>query len=231
MDLSDGASRLFMALDEYARDKGSCFPSENELCRRLGISRRTLVRRVAELRDAGAVETSREGSVNGRNVYRLRHGCATVAPLEPNMAQPDEPNMAQPKPLLLITETRKGEAIPPTPQPKELTVSEFQEIANAFDRHLKHHRTEDRDNVLRVLMDLAQRGGFDWTRFRVRHGAWCDRQEQLGWQYASLTFLGWVRAGMPPPTPQATEGGKKQTGSERLVSLMKKRISEGRPPL
>lgn len=203
-ELSNSARVVFSALDEHARDKGECFPSQADLCARLHISRRTLVRCLGELRKAGYLETERKGKRDGRNVYRLRHGCATVAPNSPSdetkMAQPDETKMAQPTGPVLISESKNIESsnsLATSEREAVLTVAEFREIEDAWERHLKHHRSEPRDMVLQMLMDAAQRRVFDWAKFRARHADWCAAQERGGWQYATLTLLAWVRAGMP----------------------------------
>lgn len=203
-ELSNSARVVFSALDEHARDKAECFPSQAALCARLDISRRTLVRCLGELRKAGYLETARKGNRDGRNVYRLRHGCATVAPNSPSdapkMAQPDAPKMAQPTGSVLISESEKLESsnsLGTSEAEAVVTVAEFHEIEDAWERHLKHHRSEPRDMVLQMLMDAAQRRVFDWEKFRARHADWCAAQERGGWQYATLTLLAWVRAGMP----------------------------------
>ncbi|HVW85859.1 MAG TPA: hypothetical protein VHB50_14315, partial [Bryobacteraceae bacterium] len=66
--------------------------------------------------------------------------------------------------------------------------------------HLKHDNREPRDLVIRTVMGMN--GSFDWDRFRGNHGSYCAYQSRRGWDYSKLTFLGWIRAGYPPPPPE-----------------------------
>ena len=102
-----------------------------------------------------------------------------------------------------------------------LSQKSFDELAEAFDRHLKHHRTEPRDTVLQMLMDQAQQGKFDWDRFRGRHAGYADYHLANGWQWCPLTFLGWIRAGMPPAPPE-----KKTAGKRANVAVMSDYLDE-----
>ncbi len=71
-DLSNAASRVYAALDEYARDKGVCWPKQKTLAARIGCSVRHLQRCIAELAGAGLCRTERP-EPGGRNQYRLVH--------------------------------------------------------------------------------------------------------------------------------------------------------------
>jgi DNA-binding transcriptional ArsR family regulator len=97
------------------------------------------------------------------------------------------------------------------------------ELTAAYDRHLKHHRSEPRTAVLLKLIGQSRRGEFDWTKFRENHEPWCDFQRRNGWQYCSLTLLAWIRAGMPPP-PQANQ---KVGFSEGVARAFRRRFEEG----
>ncbi len=70
--LSAGAARLYLALDEYARESGVCWPRQRTLVSRLGCSARSLQYYLAELVKAElcSVERSTPG---GPNRYRLFH--------------------------------------------------------------------------------------------------------------------------------------------------------------
>lgn len=86
--------------------------------------------------------------------------------------------------------------------PAVLPAGGFAELGAAYDRHLKHHRDEPRDIVLETVTALAASAVFDWDRFRKVHPVWCAYHNRKGWQYSNLSFLAWIRAGMPPPPPE-----------------------------
>lgn len=69
-DLSNGAVRLYLALDEYARDSGICWPRQKTLTGRLGCSVRQLQRYLLELTKAGLCIPERS-TPGGANRYRL----------------------------------------------------------------------------------------------------------------------------------------------------------------
>jgi hypothetical protein len=79
------------------------------------------------------------------------------------------------------------------------------ELEAAWERHHKHSREEPRDLAFRVIVGMN--GDFDIARFRDRHERWCAAWDKRDWQYCPLTFLAWVRAGMPEPPPEARNGG------------------------
>lgn len=219
--LSAKARVLFAILDEFARDKGACHPSQETLVSRSGFPARTVQRYISELRNKGIIETAHQG-YHSPLEYRLNRVAKitqTGSPDPPPVATLDPPPVATLGGLVLITETKKKE----TREIVDLTVGQFRELEDGFDRHLKHHRTEDRDNVLRLLMDQAQRGVFDWDRYRLRHAVWCASQERSGWQYATLTFLAWIRAGMPPAPPGGASG-KQEGATERAKRYGRERL-------
>ncbi len=86
---------------------------------------------------------------------------------------------------------------PPTP-----SCDELQEVSDGFDRHLCHGNREGRDIVIQHV--LSMNGKFSWEKFRANHGPYCEYWSQKGWNFCKLTFLGWINAGMPPPTGTAT---------------------------
>lgn len=208
-DLSPGARLVYQYLDERARASDTCWPSQATIAGALGMSLRSVERHVAALCAAGYVRKSRRGRLGGGLMYEMAARAETHANSIPANTRQHPPNLAGTHPPTvaghhLITESRQIE-ITPLP-PVTVTDEQFRELEEAFDRHLKHHRTEPRDNVLRLLMDMAQRGQFAWDLFRARHAAWCASQARAGWQYCTLTFLAWIRAGMPPPPPDARTG-------------------------
>lgn len=104
-ELSAGAARLYLALDEYARDSGVCWPRQRTLKDRLGCSARSLQYYLAELVTAGLcfVERSTPG---GPNRYRLFH--SRVRNLTQSVALPDAihcATLAQPVAPLLRNNT------------------------------------------------------------------------------------------------------------------------------
>ncbi len=95
-----------------------------------------------------------------------------------------------------------------------MTEAEFDE---GWNRHLKNIQRETKQLVYQAILSMD--GRFDLTRYRSRHPPWCDYWDRHGWQYCSLTFLGWIENGMPlpPPEPKARSSGK-ITASEYLQS-------------
>ncbi len=77
--LSIGARLVYSMLDEYAREKGECFPSQKKLVERSGIPKRSLQRYIAELARAGMVEPYRV-TPGGANHYRLYHAPTVALP-------------------------------------------------------------------------------------------------------------------------------------------------------
>lgn len=71
-DLSARAARLYLALDEYARESGKCWPSQKTLAARMGCSLRSVERNFAELTKAGLCVAKRKTS-GGPNEYFLPH--------------------------------------------------------------------------------------------------------------------------------------------------------------
>jgi DNA-binding transcriptional regulator YhcF (GntR family) len=98
--LSTGARLIYIALDEYARDKGTCFPGQETLAERLGISLRTVRRKIAELRRA-KVLISKRPSFGGTNTYTL---CR---------------RFEEPTPKKTLAETFVKENCPPLRPPRE----------------------------------------------------------------------------------------------------------------
>ena len=72
-ELSAGARLLYCALDEYAREKGTCWPSQRTLRDRAAMPDRSLRRYLRELEQAGFVESRRRRLRNGPMEYRLSH--------------------------------------------------------------------------------------------------------------------------------------------------------------
>ncbi len=98
-----------------------------------------------------------------------------------------------------------AQPIPETPEPCApeclLTPEEFEK---AWARHRNYSRAhrETKSAVLREL--VAMNGEFDPALFRDHHPAWCEYWERKGWNaFGSVTFLGWIKAGMPLPPPEA----------------------------
>ena len=70
----------------------------------------------------------------------------------------------------------------------------------AWERHKKHVRGEPFNLVASMVANMN--GQFDAAKFRDRHPRYCAYWDSAGWQFCSLTFLGWIEALMPePPTP------------------------------
>lgn len=228
-----------MALDEQARGQGECDLSQKTLARRLGMPLRTIQRHIAELRKAGFCEPSRV-TPGGGNHYRLMpSGRTPVDPVDlpPTVAAPPAncggtlpPTVARGRAPYLNTliNPSKETVESPLPPAVQLSQAQFDEIEAGYDRHLKHHRTEPRDTVLQMLMDQAQRGKFDFSRFRERHGPWCLSQERAGWRWCSLTFLGWVQAGMPPAVPEPISIDRNQVRREetKLITGILRNIDQ-----
>ena len=74
------------------------------------------------------------------------------------------------------------------------------ELEAAWERHKKHVRGEPFNLVASMVANMN--GQFDAAKFRDRHPRYCDYWDSAGWQFSSLTFLGWIEARMPePPKP------------------------------
>lgn len=78
-EISDGAHRLYHALDEHARDSGTCWPHQRGLAAKIGCTVRELQRRLAELVTAGMCAVERTAPGRG-NRYVLYHTTARSSP-------------------------------------------------------------------------------------------------------------------------------------------------------
>ncbi len=72
LELCPGAFRTLAELCRMANLEGQCWPSLAQLGKRLGRSRAAVSGYIAELRDAGVLETENQKMANGYN-YRLRY--------------------------------------------------------------------------------------------------------------------------------------------------------------
>lgn len=70
-NLSPGAKLCYAMLLSYAWQKDSCFPGQEALAKDTGISKRSTVRCMKELEEAGYLEKKRRG-LGRTNVYTLR---------------------------------------------------------------------------------------------------------------------------------------------------------------
>lgn len=82
----------------------------------------------------------------------------------------------------------------PIPEPAEQFIVSLEELEVAWERHLKHSKEEPHDLTFQVIFGMN--GQFDPAKFRARHGPYCEAWSGR-WQFCPLTFLAWVRAGMP----------------------------------
>lgn len=225
--LSEGARLVYQLLDDYARASDVAWPSQETISRRLGMPIRTVQYHLAKLATAKYIQRRRRSVERGMNEYVLmRDFTPAITPaitesLPQPIAQPlPQPIAELPPPVSLLTEAREEPEVinPQTPfrpavyaAPKvarevQISGEEFSELEAAFDRHQKYHRMEPKNLVLQLLMDKAQRGLFNWELFRGRHKAWCVFQSHAGWQYASLTLMGWIECDYPaPPPPRIVE--------------------------
>ncbi len=85
------------------------------------------------------------------------------------------------------------------------TTEDLQEITDGYDRHLKHSGKESQQTVIQIV--LSMNGEFDWAKFRLNHAGYCAHYAARGWDYCTVSFLGWIRAGMPP-SPSAKPAEK-----------------------
>ncbi len=94
-----------------------------------------------------------------------------------------------------------------------LTAEEFE---TAWERHKNYSRAyqESKDFVLQKIFSMN--GSFDVAAFRVNHPLWCEYWERnpKGWNdFGSVTFLGWIQAGMPkPPAAKKTKQQQRDEG-------------------
>lgn len=224
-ELTPGARLVYLMLDEYARGADTCWPAQQTIATRLGISTRSVERHIRQLVTLGYIEKSR-ASIGAPTHYRMAARTVRIPPdnLAPPTRQfggwhPTALSGDARVPYCVNTGIEEKTPLPPAKPP--VSEEEFRELEEAYDRHLKHHRSEPRDTVLQMVLDQATRGVFDWPKFRGRHREWCARQTAAGWQYASLTFLGWIRAGYPPPAPVPIdrESQKMQNANELAKML------------
>jgi DNA-binding transcriptional ArsR family regulator len=243
-DLSTGARCLYLMLDEYARASDKAFPSQETLSGRLGIPVRTIQYHLRELRNRGFVEARRRYP-GGPNDYILTARETEAPPAIPpathcgthpqSIAAPPATHCGSRARVLNTSlnteiEDKKSNTAKHAFSPDQSMLSQesFDELADAFDRHLKHHRTEPRDTVLQMLMDQAQQGKFDWAKLRDRHAGYAAYWDRHGWNFCPLSFLGWIRAGMPPAPREIAPGSNapRESATERAIRVGYERIAK-----
>lgn len=89
LDLTPGAFRTLAELCRMANLEGKCWPSLKQLGERLGRSRAAVSGYIAELRDAGLIETETQKMANGYN-YRLRYRVVFWAEWRKQLGQTSE---------------------------------------------------------------------------------------------------------------------------------------------
>lgn len=78
-NVSDGTKTLYSLLCSYCYgDKDTCFPSQTTLANDLGVTVRTIQRRLKELVQAGFIEVKRRG-LTLTNIYRIINKVKTKA--------------------------------------------------------------------------------------------------------------------------------------------------------
>lgn len=61
LDLSQTRKLIFLAYADYANDDGVCWPSNETIAEKTGVSKRTVTRHVSELKEQGYMEVIEEG--------------------------------------------------------------------------------------------------------------------------------------------------------------------------
>ncbi len=138
------------------------------------------IEQVTEIPQLGA-EIPQDGAVPSRDTRAVTEGNG----MEGNGTTPRE------LPARVVVESIRKTS--PIQTPPDLGIS-AEELESAWEIHLKHSKDEPQDLAFRVIFGMN--GQFDAAKFRARHGPYCDAWSGR-WQYCPLTFLGWVRAGMP----------------------------------
>ncbi len=78
---------------------------------------------------------------------------------------------------------------------KGIKILSSEELQVAWDLHRCYKPQEPQQLVLQNI--LSMNGQFDLDRFRERHPQWCAYWAKRGWNsFGSLTFWGWIQAGM-----------------------------------
>lgn len=96
----------------------------------------------------------------------------------------------------------------------DFTCDEFEA---AWHRHKNFSQKEPMHLVLQNI--LSMNGKFRVDRFRSNHPGWCEYWEANGWNnFGSLTFLGWIGAGMPEP--QKKVPAKRESIIDRSAAYM-----------
>ena len=99
-DLSKGARMLYMALDNFQREGGRCWPRQKALREIVGCSPRSLCRYLIELTEAGLV-IAKKTTYGGPNEYRLQwchqwqnndanHGTSILPPVASHKSNQEE---------------------------------------------------------------------------------------------------------------------------------------------
>jgi len=112
-----------------------------------------------------------------------------------------------------ISESKAEPESQPEPhrESREFPVSP-EELEAAWDRHLNVSRSHQEPKNLVFQKILNMNGGFNVARFRENHPVWCEYWERHGWNsFGSVTFLGWIEAGMPAPPPEAAKDKKRKS--------------------
>jgi hypothetical protein len=111
---------------------------------------------------------------------------------------------------------------PPTPPFRET-------VETAWENHRHHRNGETLDHAVRIILSAER---FDWRKFSERHPKWCEYWGSVGWgAYGTLTFVGWIQAGMPLPPARASPAkqASKLELERELERQRRKQKTEERP--
>lgn len=114
--ISDGAARLYCLLDDYAREKGECWPSQRTLARELDCTIRLVQYRLAELVQSQIVRAEIEVTGSGRrNRYSLFHRISSPPMGDEKSFVTPLQNLSSPPPSHLYM-NQEIETVPPAPR-------------------------------------------------------------------------------------------------------------------
>ncbi len=183
---------IMLALADHANDRGRCYPSIARLCKRTGLTSRTVQSNIRKLQETGYVSIQTGIGPGGVNVYFVTATPAGAAPpmreLHPTSGAPPcitftpplqetqlPPAVDAPKPSITIIEPSEGirakRAQPKQPRQRQLPTGwtpSPRNIADARSKHFTDEEIEDEANKFRDYHAARAAVYADWdARWRT----------------------------------------------------------------
>lgn len=187
---------ILLSLADHANDDGICYPSIARLCRRTGLSERSVQGAVSFLQAAGWLRVERNAGPKGCNVFTV---CTPAGDAPPQDMRPRRRCATPPQ---HVRPTPAGDAPEPSGTIKEPSFSlservsddldaafaDYNEMAQSVGLPLCAKRTKGRVQAVRARLREHGLGVWREALARVAASPHCTGQNDRGWR-ADLDFI------------------------------------------